>query len=47
MELNQLTVDLNRHLVDPKCKTVDHVRQLDFLKRTGGPKFEFVDLNNI
>ena len=46
MEQKQFTVDLNRYLVGPKCKTVDHVRQLDFLKRTGRPKVELVDLNN-
>ena len=45
MELNRSTIDLNRHLVNPKCKTVDHVKQLDFLKRTGGPEVELVDLN--
>ena len=47
MDLKPLTVDLNRYLVDPKCKTVDHVSQLDFSKRTGGPEAELVDLNYI
>ena len=47
MNLNPLTVDLNRYLVEPKCKTVDHVEQLDFSKLTGGPEVELVDLNYI
>ena len=45
MDLKPLVVDLNRYLLDPKYKTVDHVGQLDFLKRTGGPEVELVDLN--
>ena len=47
MHLKTLTVDLNRYPVDPKCETVDHVNQLDFSKRTGGPEVELVDLNYI
>ena len=43
MDLKSLTVDLNRHLVNPKCKTVDHVKQLYFLKRTGGPELQLVE----
>ena len=42
-----MTVDLKRYLVDQQCKTVDHEGQLVFLKRTGGPEFESVDLNYI
>ena len=47
MEPKPVTVDLNKYLVDQKCKTVDHVGQLDFSKRTGGPEVELVDLNYI
>ena len=47
MVLNPLTVDLDRYLVNLKCKAVDHVGQLDFLKLTGGPEVELVDLNYI
>ena len=47
MDLKPLAVDLNRYLVEPKCKRVDHVGQLDFLKLTGGPEVELVDLNYI
>ena len=47
MELKQLTVDLSRYLVEPKCKTVDHVEQLDLSTLTGGPEFELVDLSYI
>ena len=35
MVLNSLTVDLDRYLVNPKCKAVDHVGQLDFSKGSG------------
>ena len=45
MDLKQSVVDLNRYLVGPKWKAVDHTDQLVFLKRTGGPEVESVDLN--
>ena len=44
MVLNPLTVDLDRYVVNPKCKAVDHVGQLDFSKGVG-PEVELVDLN--
>ena len=47
MDLKSLMVDLNMYLVEPKCKTVDHVEQLDFSKLTGRPEEELVDLNYI
>ena len=47
MDLKPLTVDQNRYLVDPNCKTVIHVWQLDFKKRTGGPEVKLVDLKDI
>ena len=47
MELKPLAEDLLRYLVDPNCKTVDHLGQLDFQKRTVGPEVELVDLNYI
>ena len=47
MELKQLKVDLIRYLVQPKCKTVDHVEQMDFSTLTGGPEFELEDLSYI
>ena len=47
MDLKLLTVALNRYLVDPICKTVDHVGQLDFSKRTGGSEVKKVDLKDI
>ena len=47
MDLIPLTVDLSRYLVEPKCKTVDHVDQFDFSKLTGGTKFQLVDLDYI
>ena len=30
VDLEPLAVDLNRYLVDPNCKPVDHLGQLDF-----------------
>ena len=42
-----MAIDLKRYLVGPKYKTVDHVGQWDFSKRTGRPGVELVDLNHI
>ena len=41
----QVTVHLNKYLVDQKCKTVDQESQSDKSKWTGRTEFESVDLN--
>ena len=46
MDLKPLVEDLHRYLVDPNCKTVDHLGQLDFSKWTGGSEVKKVDLKD-